>query len=148
MQWLDKQVSHSAMSGKTGLSHCNDWINRSHSWGSKILLENLLEVFWKLFLAQLLLLFVFLLLCSTFHVINPIQDELFWGLLADRGAKRFPLYEVCHTYLTLMKLDTVIPYLKKIPKIDKSRDAPLGFCWHQHFFTRNQEFLLYQEIQV
>ena len=50
------------------------------------------------------------------------------GLLADRGAKRSPLYEVCHTYLTLMKLDTVIPYLKKIPKIDKSRDAPLGFC--------------------
>ena len=32
-----------------------------------------------------------------------------------------------------MKLGTVIPYLKKIQKM--SRDTPLEFCWHQHFFS-------------
>ena len=41
---------------------------------------------------------------------NPIQD----------GPK------ICHTYLTMMKLGTVIPYLKKIQKIYKSRDTPLS----------------------
>ena len=50
-----------------------------------------------------------------------------------------------HTYSTLMKLGTVIPYLRKIQEIYKSRDTPLEFCWHQHFFTRNQQILVYQE---
>ena len=39
-------------------------------------------------------------------------------------------------------------YLKKIQKIYKSRDTILEFCWHQHFLTGNQQFLLYLEIQV
>ena len=29
-----------------------------------------------------------------------------------------------------------------------SRDTPLEFYWHQHFFTKNQQILLYQEIQI
>ena len=41
-----------------------------------------------------------------------------------------------------MKLGTVVPYLKNINKIFKSRDIP------QHFHTRNQQFLLYQEMQI
>ena len=41
------------------------------------------------------------------------------GLLTDE--------ETCHTYPTLMKLDTVMPYLKKIKKIHKLR-VPLEFC--------------------
>ena len=64
------------------------------------------------------------------------------------GAKRLPRSKICHKYPTLMKLGTVISYLKKIQKIHKSRYTPLEFCWHQHFFTENQQFLLYQEIQV
>ena len=36
-----------------------------------------------------------------------------------------PLPKICHTYLTMMKLGTVIPYLRKIQKICKSRDRPL-----------------------
>ena len=32
------------------------------------------------------------------------------------------------TYPKMMKLDTVIPYLKKIQKIFKSRDTPLKIC--------------------
>ena len=61
---------------------------------------------------------------------NHIQDGLFRGCSRMRGgAKRPPpLPKICHTYLTMMKLGTVIPYLKKIQKIYKSRDTPLEFC--------------------
>ena len=45
----------------------------------------------------------------------------------------------CNSY-TLTKEDT--------KKIYKSRDTPLEFCWHQYFFNRNQQILLYQEIQI
>ena len=44
--------------------------------------------------------------------------------------------KICHTYPMMMKLGTVIPYLKKIQKIYKFRDTPFEFCWHQHFFYR------------
>ena len=47
-----------------------------------------------------------------------------------------------------MKFGTVISYLKKIQKIYKSRDTLLEFCWHQYFFTGNQQVLLYQEIEI
>ena len=30
----------------------------------------------------------------------------------------------------------------------KSGDTSPKFCWHQHFFTGNQQILLYQEIQI
>ena len=29
-----------------------------------------------------------------------------------------------------------------------SRDTPIEFCWHQHYFTENQQILLYQEIPI
>ena len=59
-----------------------------------------------------------------------------------------PLPKIRHTNPTMMKLGTVIPYLRKIQKMYKSRDTPLGFCWHQHFFTGNQQMLLQQEIHI
>ena len=46
-----------------------------------------------------------------------------------------------------MKLRTVIPDIK-VQNIYGSRDTPFYFCWHQHFFTRNKEILLYQEMQI
>ena len=46
-----------------------------------------------------------------------------WG-----GPKRPPVPKICHTYPTMMKLGTVIPYLKKIHKIYESRDTPPDFC--------------------
>ena len=61
-------------------------------------------------------------------VLNPIQDGLFRGCLRMEGAKRPPLPKICHTYPTMMKLGTVIPYPKKIQKIYESRDKPLEFC--------------------
>ena len=39
-----------------------------------------------------------------------------------------PLTKICHTYPTMMKLDEVIPCLKKIQKIYKSRETPLEVC--------------------
>ena len=65
--------------------------------------------------------------------VNAIQDELFWGcsrVVGGRGGggKKAPLPRICHTYPTMMKLGTVIPYTKKIQKIYESRDTPLEFC--------------------
>ena len=53
-----------------------------------------------------------------------------------------------HSYPAIMKLGTVIPYLKKVQKIYESLDTALEFWWNQHFFTGNQQILLYQEIQM
>ena len=36
-----------------------------------------------------------------------------------------PLTNICHTYPTMMKLGTVIPYLQKIQRIYESRDTSL-----------------------
>ena len=49
-----------------------------------------------------------------------------YGLGGGEGQKA-PLSKICHTYPTLMKLGAVIPYLKKIQKIHKSRDTPIEF---------------------
>ena len=38
------------------------------------------------------------------------------------GGQNVPLPKICHIYPTMMKLDTLIPYLKKIQKIYKSHD--------------------------
>ena len=46
-----------------------------------------------------------------------------WG-----GAFWSPLLKIRHINPTMMKLGTVIPYLRKIQKMYKSRDTPLGFC--------------------
>ena len=72
----------------------------------------------------------------------------FFGAAHGWGSKKPSLPKICHTHPTMMKLRTVIPYSKKIQKIYESRGTPLEFCWHQHFFTRNQQILLYQEIQI
>ena len=66
-----------------------------------------------------------------------------WG-----GGFLAPVSKICHTHPAMMKLGTVIPYLRKTQEIYKSHDTSLEFCWHQHFFTRNQQILLHQEIQV
>ena len=66
-----------------------------------------------------------------------------WG-----GAKKVTLPKMCHTYLAITKLDTVIPDLREIPKIYKSRDTSLKFCWYQYFLSGNQQILIYQIIQI
>ena len=61
---------------------------------------------------------------------NPIQDGHFWGCLRMGGgrAKRPPFPKICRTHPAVMKLGTVIPYLKKIQKIYESRDTSPDFC--------------------
>ena len=68
--------------------------------------------------------------------INPIQNGLFRGCSRIRGrggggrglgGERLPLPKICPTCPTMMKLGTVIPYLKKIHKTYESRDTPPEF---------------------
>ena len=61
------------------------------------------------------------------------------------GYKNALLPKTSHTYPTIMKLGTVISYLKKFQKLFESRDTPLDFCWNHYFLTGNQQILLYQE---
>ena len=51
-----------------------------------------------------------------------------FGAAHGWGGQERPLPKICHTYPTVMKLGTVIPYLKKIQKIFESRDTPSDFC--------------------
>ena len=51
----------------------------------------------------------------------------FFGAAHGWGGQT-PPSKICHTYPTMMKLGTVIPYLKKIQKIYESRDTPPEFC--------------------
>ena len=46
-----------------------------------------------------------------------------WG----GGQKGPPLPKISHRYPTMMKLGTVIPYLKKIRQINESRDTTPDF---------------------
>ena len=78
---------------------------------------------------------------------KPIQDGPFRDCSRMLG-KKDPFPKICDTYPTMIKLGTVIPYLKKIQQIYESRDAPFEFSWHQRFFTEKQQILLYQEIQI
>ena len=48
-----------------------------------------------------------------------------WG---GRGGKKAPVPKIRQTYPTMIKLGTVIPYLKKTQKLHESRDTPLEFC--------------------
>ena len=80
-----------------------------------------------------------LLWANFMNDLNSIQDGFFRGCSRIGGGGFLaPLPKICHTYPTMMKLGTVIPYPKKILKIYESRDTHLEFCWHQHFFTGNQ----------
>ena len=62
---------------------------------------------------------------------NPIQNGPFRGCsrIAGGAKKRpLPLPKICHTYPTVTKLGTVIPYLKNIQKIHESGDTSRDFC--------------------
>ena len=57
--------------------------------------------------------------------------DLFWGAYDKEeggGRQKDPQSPKPVTHPTMRKLGTVIPYLKKIQNIHKSRDTPLEFC--------------------
>ena len=52
-------------------------------------------------------------------------------------AKRFsPLLKICYTYPAVMKLYTVVTYLKQFQKIYNLCGRLLELWWHQYLFTR------------
>ena len=81
------------------------------------------------------------------EALNPIQDGSFRGCSDMGGGKKASLSKIYH-YSTIMKPSTVITLPKEDQKIYEARDIPLEFCWHQHFFTGNQQILLCQKIQI
>ena len=44
------------------------------------------------------------------------------------AVKGLSLPKICHTYPTIMKLGTIIPYQKKVQKMYESCDTLLQFC--------------------
>ena len=70
-----------------------------------------------------------------------------WG--AKVGAKRSLVSKICHTYPTLMKLGTVISYLRKMQKKSINHVThPLSSADIRIFSLKISNFLVYQEIQV
>ena len=88
---------------------------------------------------QLSLLFKRNIICLTLFRMSLFgAAHGWWG----EGGKKAPLPKICHTHPAMMKLGTLIPNLKKIQKLYKSRDTLLDFCWHQHFLPEISKFCL------
>ena len=79
-------------------------------------------------------------------ILTLFRMDLFGTAHGWRG--KAPQPKICQTYSTIMKLSTLTTYLKKIKKMYKWHNTPFEFCWHQHFFARNPQLLLYWEIQI
>ena len=71
-----------------------------------------------------------------------------FGVAHGWGAKRPPSLKSVTHVLQWWNLAQLYLTLRESKKIYEPRDKPLHFCWHQHFFTENQQILLYQEIQI
>ena len=68
---------------------------------------------------------LFQLLSKKAAVLTLFRTGLFRA--AHEWRERPPLPKICQTYLTIIKLGTRIPYLKKIQKMYKSHDTHLEF---------------------
>ena len=55
---------------------------------------------------------------SSSKRLQPYSGWAFLGVLTGGGGggmgQKGPLSKICHTYLTMMKLGTLIPYLKEV----------------------------------
>ena len=90
--------------------------------GRQIVLIDVLSFFLLTF--RFYSIFTFSILTWTFL---PYSGWAFSGLLKDGGSQKgIPLPKICLTYPTVMKLGTVIPYLKKIQRVYEPR--PLNFA--------------------
>ena len=94
---------------------------------------------WNFWL--LLSVIIFSKLSTTSDYFNSFGP--FWGFsrMEDGGGeqKDHPSL-ICHRYLTVMILGTVIHDLKKIQKTYKSYDTSLELCWHQLFLLEISNF--------
>ena len=60
-----------------------------------------------------------------------------------RGDKA-PITKISHTYPKIMELVTVILHIRKMQKINESRDTSIEYYFYRHFSIGNQQVLLYQ----
>ena len=81
-------------------------------------------------------------------LLNLFRKGLFRVVHWWRGAKRPPFPKICHTCTTMMKLGTVLPYLKKIQKLKKSCDTLHEFCWYQHFLPQVCNFIIWRNTDI
>ena len=116
--------------------------------------ENLSNFLWPWFLVTHRVMYIFLLL--TLISITNFPLTLFrmgnFGAAHkwEGGGKKAPLPKICHTYPTWMKLGTVIPYIS-YKKIQKNIWITWNIAWvllTWAIFTRNQQILLYQKMQI
>ena len=66
-----------------------------------------------------------------------------WG-----EGKKAPYLKNCYTNRIMMKLGTVIPYLKKAQKVINHMTQALIFADISIFHRKSAFFLLYQEIRI
>ena len=83
----------------------------------------------RLRLIMPLLIIVFVEIFISIGMTLTLFRRAFSGLITDgEGTKNAPLPKICHGYSTMMKLGTIIPYLKKIQTKYESRGTPSEFC--------------------
>ena len=69
--------------------------------------------------------------CKLFQLLSKKAAALTlfrMGLFGTGGERTPSLPKICQTYPTIMRLGTLTPYPKKIHKMYKPHDTPLGFC--------------------
>ena len=66
-----------------------------------------------------------------------------WG-----WAKPPPLPKIFHIYPAMMKLGTVIPYLKKIQRIYESRDTHLSSAGISIFHRKSADFVILRNTDI
>ena len=98
-----------------------------------------IEYILQFFLSKVLLPSLLIVVTPSVSI-NPIQDGHFQGCSRWGAGGGGFFGGLCHAYPTMMKLGTVIPYLKKIQKIYQSRDTHPDFCWYQHFLSEIIKF--------
>ena len=89
---------------------------------------------WSFLLHLLFFLFMFLGQLTLFTM------DIFGA--AQKGP---PLAKICHTYPTMMKLGTIMPYIKKIQKMYESREIPLTFSpeIRKFFYSKKYRYRLH-----
>ena len=104
--------------------------------------RNLIIAIYKVLLEKLYT----ILTLSTLGFLSRLLMDL-----GDQKAKKASsLKYILHIlqWCRLAQLPKEDHYPNKTPKLYKSRDTLLEFGWHQDYFIKNQQILLYQEIQI
>ena len=87
---------------------------------------------------------------KVFIYFNLIQNGLFRGCSQIGETKKTPpsLPKICCTYHTIMKLGTLIHYLKRIQKIYKSSDTSVEFPDISIFYRKSATFVVSKNTDI